>query len=149
MTHPEQFAREADRGAAWSPSGSQIVFARYGYNEYVVEVRRRVWIVYADGSGERALSAAGVFASEPAWSAGGAQVAFGAGELYVLGADATGLTQVTTTRPRGGKSEATIFSATSRAKRTSFTVTGDVRTLALSPFVAALLVEGGFVAFPY
>lgn len=134
VTHPEPFGLEADSGASWSPTGAQIVFERVRYNEYGVEQERRVWIASADGSGERALTAAGVFASRPAWSPGGDKIAYAAGELYAVGADGTGQTQVTTTDPAKPKSEGTIFFATSRAKRASFTVTGGVvpdRTLAV------------------
>jgi hypothetical protein len=53
----------------------------------------RIYLIKADGSGERALTTARVNGYEPVWSPNGKQIAYIAGEdewLYVMNADGSG-----------------------------------------------------------
>jgi Tol biopolymer transport system component/uncharacterized protein YjdB len=96
------FPREAlyddNTEPAWSPDGSQVAFVRL----------RDIWLINADGSSARKLTATG---SQPAWSPDGAQIVFaspgscqswpyppcGGGDLYLINRDGTGLRQLTST----------------------------------------------------
>jgi Tol biopolymer transport system component len=80
-------------GGAWSPDGSLIAFTRgTGIRDGVLVFE--VWVMNADGSGERRLASLPTSSAEaPAWSPDGSQVAFigtaggiyrGNGVLYVV-----------------------------------------------------------------
>lgn len=74
--------------ASWSADGRKIAFTSFVSN--ALQIR----LVNADGSGEKFL----VDGSEPAWSPDGAKIAFNRGRsIYVMNADGTGQTQLTTT----------------------------------------------------
>lgn len=89
-----------DDQPAWSPDGSRIAFrsTRDGKSD--------VWVMNADGSGQRNLTKADVWVPEewnerPAWSPDGAQLAFqrtfgiGGFQIWTVRADGTGLKQLT------------------------------------------------------
>jgi Tol biopolymer transport system component len=100
-------------GGNWSPQGNEIVFSQH----VTPDVHSSIWVVHADGSGMHQInvqpaSACGGANADPdalgcnhtVWSPDGTKVAFVRshfndidGEVYVMKADGTGLTQVTHT----------------------------------------------------
>jgi Tol biopolymer transport system component len=81
-----------DRNPDWSPDGTQIVFDRYD------NLLRDLWIVNADGTGERKLVSCGQqnwFTGRPAWSPDGTRIAFCKGtkasraDIYAVRPDGT------------------------------------------------------------
>jgi Tol biopolymer transport system component len=97
----------------WSPQGNEIAFSRH----VTPDVHSSLWVMHSDGSGLRPLTVppssgcggpnadpAAIGCLEPAWSPDGTKIAFAGGldldtdgEIYVVNADGTGLTQVTHT----------------------------------------------------
>jgi TolB protein len=74
---------------AWSPDGSRLAFVRPS-----ATLESGIYVVNADGSGERLLSR--LVAATPAWSPDGARIAFSDGrDLYTVRADGTGVEQLT------------------------------------------------------
>ncbi len=99
---------------AWSPDGKTIVFSRLADQSQPID-QATLDVADADGSGVRRLGAAPVRGVSPAWSPDGRRIAFVSfsdhngsacpagtctpnGEIYVVGADGTGLTRLTTSR---------------------------------------------------
>jgi TolB protein len=97
-----------DEHPAWSPRGGLIAFDRYSpYAD--VPITAGIYVMRPDGSGQRLLAPGG---SEPAWSPDGRRIAFvstsdsfgqvcipqcqPAGEIYVMNADGTGSSRLTT-----------------------------------------------------
>jgi TolB protein len=89
------------------PRGT-IAFVRVAGDR--IDAAKEIYLMDADGSGARALTDAGadrMAAAEPAWSPDGSKIAFvlgpaehlgayaGDGDIYVMDADGTGLTQLT------------------------------------------------------
>ena len=76
---------------AWSPNGSKIAYVAY---------RSRladggfVTVANADGTGARRLTASGEDEAQPAWSAGGRQIAFMRGGAIVVAPSAGGAERV-------------------------------------------------------
>jgi len=86
----------ADLEPDWSPDGSKIAFVRIASGQ--VDGSRRLFVMNADGSGQRMLTQSE--ASSPAWSPDGTKIAFvqrfpNPG-IYVVSADGTGLRRLTT-----------------------------------------------------
>jgi Tol biopolymer transport system component len=82
---------------AWSPDGKLIAYdyRRPGY------ASRELWVMRADGTGNRQLTNFGQLAAWPSWSPDGKRVAFhsnvryGHLEIYTIGVDGKGLREVT------------------------------------------------------
>jgi Tol biopolymer transport system component len=76
------------RAPVWSPGGGRIAFLSRG------ERSKEVYVVNADGSGQRRLTGDARFPAAPAWSPNGRQIAFeGSGatsSVYVVNADGSG-----------------------------------------------------------
>jgi Tol biopolymer transport system component len=99
---------------AWSPDGKTIVFSRLADQSKPID-QATLYVAGADGSDVRRLGAAPVRGVSPAWSPDGRRIAFVSfadhngsacpagtctpnGEIYVVGADGTGLTRLTTSK---------------------------------------------------
>lgn len=84
------YAAYSDPGhCSWSPDGQQVAFENM-YDIYVVN---------ADGSGQRSLTNDHSNNGQPSWSPDGTRIAFqskrdGNGEIYVVNADGSGLTNL-------------------------------------------------------
>lgn len=83
-----------DAAPAWSPDGARIAF------ESVVDGKRSIWVMQADGEGIRRLTDGNGDDSSPAWSPDGARIAFmsdrdGNPEVYVMNADGSGVQRLT------------------------------------------------------
>ena len=77
------------RSPVWSPGGGRIAFLSRG------ERSKEVYVVNADGSGQRRLTGDARFPAAPAWSPNGRQIAFEGGSgatssVYVVNADGSG-----------------------------------------------------------
>ena len=79
---------KSDDYPAWSSDGSQFVFARRFINEN--EETRELFRMNADGSGLQRLTDNALIESGATWSPNGAQLAFAAGDLYVMPLSAGG-----------------------------------------------------------
>ena len=88
-----------DTNPTWSPNGTQMTFA-VSFDER----NSAIYLMRADGTHQRRLTAdpgGETIEADPAWSPGGAQVAFVRnGDLYVMQADGTHLVQLTSERNR-------------------------------------------------
>ena len=74
---------------AWSPDATKIAFVTDDFSG----ARPEVWVMNADGSGQRRLTRKG---AEPAWSHDGRSIAFSrADDIYVMGADGSGKRRLT------------------------------------------------------
>jgi TolB protein len=94
----------------WSPDGTDIAFER----NRLFDVRQSdIWLMNADGSGKRRITATSVYETNPVFSPDGARIAFtgdrdnrrlsrerlGRGfELYTMALDGSGIVRVTTNR---------------------------------------------------
>ena len=92
---------------AWSPDGSRIAFLQAPDNS---SLDKDVWIMNADGSGRMPLVVDGARSADPSWSRDGSTILFATNrdpnepdkddfripsQLWTVGSDGTGLTQVT------------------------------------------------------
>lgn len=93
-----------DRGTSWSPDGRRIAFhstrdpggtGHHGGNF-------EIYVMSANGSGQRNITNSPAFDAQPAWSPDGSKIAFntnrdgGDFEIYVMNPDGTGLRRLTT-----------------------------------------------------
>ena len=80
-------------GHAWSPDGRQIAIVSHGPTPPYAN-DSKIYVMNADGSGERRLTSDTGFESNPAWSPDGRRIAFASGRdgnsgIYVINADGT------------------------------------------------------------
>ena len=95
-----------DDYAAWSPDGSRIAFISGS------STNKEIFVMNADGTGRRQLTATPVAEEEPTWSPDGTRIAFASKdrdekdpdgtvasdlEIWAINADGNGLTQLTNT----------------------------------------------------
>jgi Tol biopolymer transport system component len=79
-----------DQDPTWSADGSRIAWTRYP--ERFNSTLSDIWIMNADGSGKRPLTAG----RQPTWSPNGGRLAFMDGnEIWMVNADGTGRHQIT------------------------------------------------------
>jgi hypothetical protein len=84
---------------AWSPDGKRIAYVVQGFHEDDRTDRSDIWVMDSDGSDPRQLTDGPGSSWSPAWSPDGTEIAFSKGDpsnLYVIGADGSGLRRVTT-----------------------------------------------------
>lgn len=92
-----------EQAAGWSPDGTTIAFSTFDESDGELG---KIWVMNADGTSPREIHAeAGAFVGFQDWSPDGRSLLIGidrggGGELdlYTLGVDGAGLTQLTTTR---------------------------------------------------
>jgi Tol biopolymer transport system component len=96
-------------GPVWSPDGTRIAYCHSGKLDPRGE-SYSVWVMNADGSGQRKLTTGGISGYDPAWSPDGARIAFHGGTavggtgLSVVNADGGGLNGVTNAENDAGTS---------------------------------------------
>ena len=107
-----------DGGPWWSPDGRQIVYRAYhptdpaelkDYQDLLAQrivrpSKMELWVMNADGSGQRQITQLGGANFGPSWTPDGKHIIFSSNytsphggnfDLYVIGLDGSGLTQVT------------------------------------------------------
>ena len=120
--------QEADNDPAWSPDGSRIAFTRSQSN------RIRLHVVNVDGSGLRVLTPdLDRDVDDPEWSPDGARIAFSdSSDVYVIGADGTGL-QVMTGGPGASESGRAQYPSWSPdGSRIAYSYTDSLRVVPVS-----------------
>ena len=108
-----RLARDAFTGSAWSPDGKKIAFQRDHHRKFVpgayspADSNIEIYVVNADGSGERRLTRNPALDQGSTWSPDGEKIAFNRvafsrgggphGQIYIMNADGSGprrLTQI-------------------------------------------------------
>ncbi|MCW2990632.1 MAG: Alkaline phosphatase [Solirubrobacterales bacterium] len=126
---------------AWSPAGRRLALTRE-----VPGVGRAVWILNADGTGLRQLTASELAGSAPAWAPSGRRLAFAAGPvgartIHVIKADGTGEHAITAGAdderdPSWSAKDRIVYTATTPTGADVFTVPsagGTPRRLTFKP----------------
>ena len=128
-------ARVGESDADWSPDGSRIVFDRTYDCAASLDLCSAIWVVNADGSGEKRLTSANaksvVSAVAPTWSPDGRRIAYvllndRGGHLWVMDADGSAQRRVT----RVGDAEEPAWAPDGR--RLAFSHDGDLVVLDLN-----------------
>ena len=89
LTDPELHAD----GPAWSPDSGKVALVVQRGDDYA---NRAVYVINADGSGQRRLTDPNLHASNPTWSSDGKRIAFdGNRAVYVMNADGSGQRRLT------------------------------------------------------
>src|SRR5689334_9209142 len=140
-----------DLSAAWSPDGSTIAFSRLDSVSRPLE-EATLYLAESDGSNLRSLGLRGL---SPAWSPDGKKLAFvsfddrngpkcpaascpPSGELYVAGADGSGLRRLTRS-----KADDEHPSWSPDGSRIAFASGFDVRSLGHAPWLMVIRASGG------
>lgn len=145
-----------DLSAAWSPDGRTIAFSRLATAETPLR-EATLYLADADGSNVRQLGAVPLHGVSPAWSRDGTRLAFvsfddandppcpaafascpPSGELYVVGADGTGLTRLTLT-----KADDEHPSWSPDGTRLAFASGFDLRSQGHAPWLMTIRANGG------
>jgi dipeptidyl aminopeptidase/acylaminoacyl peptidase len=112
-TDPRRLTRGEDFYGRWSPDGSTILFGRFAdrmvpVDEFTKIAGQNLWIVGADGSGERQLTTARAYDVPGGWSPDGSAMAFlrasidGSG-IWTINDDGTGENEVVHFGSDGGE----------------------------------------------
>ncbi|HET9288168.1 MAG TPA: hypothetical protein VFO26_11465, partial [Gaiella sp.] len=103
---------------AWSPDGRRIAFERrLGTPCHTHCTRIQLWVMNADGSGQRMLAGD---AAQPSWSPDGRRIAFSslpgevASDIYVMNPDGTGQRNLTRTPGAGRRESLPVWSPAQR-----------------------------------
>jgi TolB protein len=143
-----------DLSAAWSPDGKTIAFSRLESTSRPL-AEATLYLADADGSHMRSLGAAPVHGLSPAWSPDGTRLAFvsfddaneptcpaascpPSGELYVVGADGSGLRRLTRS-----KADDEHPSWSPDGSRIAFASGFDVRSQGHAPWLMVIRSSGG------
>jgi Tol biopolymer transport system component len=143
-----------DLSAAWSPDGGTIAFSRLESASLPLE-QATLYLADADGSHVRGLAAVPVHGLSPAWSPDGKRIAFTSfddanapscpaascppsGELYVVGADGSGLRRLTRS-----KADDEHPSWSPDGSRIAFASGFDVRSQGHPPWLMVIRASGG------
>jgi Tol biopolymer transport system component len=127
-------ARVGEGDADWSPDGSRIVFDRTFECADPLIVCDAIWVVSADGSGERRLTpqTPGTGGLSPTWSPDGGRIAYAlhndhsdSSDLYTMNADGSGKRRLT----HSGDAEEPAWAPDGR--RIAFSHDGDIFVLDL------------------
>lgn len=92
---------ESNRSPAWSPDGQKLAYE----HQFLISGNPEIWVMDADGTGERAVTQNGFTANiHPAWSPDGQRIAFSGqdgccegfdSEIFTINVDGSGQTQLT------------------------------------------------------
>ncbi len=91
--------RSMDEAPAWSPDGTRIAFASWRDRHADGTGNLEIYVMNANGTGQRRLTNSPGIDNSPCWSPDGTRIAFssyrsGNMEIYVMNADGTGVTNL-------------------------------------------------------
>jgi Tol biopolymer transport system component len=99
-----QLTSNSDSAPSWSPDGLMIAFQSFRDGDY------DIYVMNADGSGQRAVTNNTVDDEDPAWSPDGQKIAFesyrprgGQAQIFVINADGSKETRLTNTKTGGNE----------------------------------------------